>query len=202
MTEQVGVVVGGDLVVQRSDDTMGVLVPLKIVVDDVQAGGLLPNQALGLRLAAGDHRVRAGRSQPLTVSVEAGGTVHVLAGHPPMPGYWRLLFDRRATRPTLEVTSGPVAAAGPGELTTAQLWMRGWLPSFARFQVGLVVALGYLALVGGAVLAVFGRDESIVVAIGVAVGVLGAAAIAGGAWGRHRLRRFDPSSSPARGRVA
>lgn len=201
MTEQVPVVAGGDLVVQRSDDTMGVLVPLKIVIDDVHAGGLLPNQTLGLRLPAGDHRVRAGRSHPLTVRVGVGGTVHLVAGHPPVPGYWRLLFDRRSTRPTLEVTSGPVAAPGPGEPTAAQLWLKGWLPSFARIQAGVALALGCLVLIGGVVLAVLGRDEPMIVGIGVTLSGVGVVAVTAGAWVHRRFRRLDGRSTSAGGRA-
>lgn len=177
----------GELIVQRTDDTMGVLLPLKISVDGAGAAGLLPNQAVGLRLAPGTHLVRAWRSRVLAVDVTASATVHVSAGHPPMPSYWRLVLRPfSSTRPTLAVTSGAAAVPGPGEPTAAAVWLEGWIQSFVRFNVWLTIAFGCFLVIAGAALAALGGATPMVV-MGALVVVVGLAVAGAGAWLRHRV---------------
>ncbi len=180
----------GELVVQRGDDVVGALMPLKVVVDDEPVAALLPNQMVRLRVSEGNHRVSAGRSHWATASVVAGGTVFVVAEHPPMPSRWRLVLDPvRATRPTVEVTSGPITAPGPGQATASQVWLEEWAPSFLSFNIWMTVGLGALMIVVGVAVAVLGRAEVALVVTGAAVAAIGLAIAAVGLWLRARVGR-------------
>lgn len=75
------------------------------------------------------------------------------------------------------------------------------MPTFARLQAGLALALGCLVLIGGVLPAVVGRDEPMIVAIGVTLSGLGAATVAGSAWMHRRFQRLDATSTSARGRA-
>lgn len=180
----------GELVVQRGDDAVGALMPLKVVLDDAPVAALLPNQMVRLRVAEGDHRVRAGRSHWTTASVVAGGTVFVVAEHPPMPSRWRLVFDpARATRPTVRVTPGPITAPGPGQATASQVWLEEWAPSFLSFNIWTTVGLGALIIVVGVAVAVLGRAEAALIVTGAAITAIGLAIAAVGLWLRSRVGR-------------
>ena len=190
MTEISGPSGGGDLVVQRGDDVVGALMPMKVIVDDETVAGLMPNQVIRVPLAAGDHRVRAGRSHPTMVTMLAGDTVFVLAEHPPMPSRWRLMFDSmRATRPTVRVTSGLAPTPGPGQVAASQAWLEDWAPSFVSTGIWLRVAVGAVLVVLGSALAIVGRAEPVAIAIGVVIAVAGFVTVTIGLWLQGRVRR-------------
>lgn len=178
----------GELVVQRGDDVIGVLVPLKVRVDDVVVGALLPNQWLAARVASGDHRVCAGRSRAAVVTVPAGGAAHVLAMHPPMPSRWAMtVAPFRSSRPTVTVVAGPVAGPGPGERTAAQTWLERWVPSAASGLLLGTIAFGWLLAVVGLLLAVLGRNELVLAVAGVTMMTAGFGVAVATHWMKGRL---------------
>lgn len=186
----------GELVVQRGDDVVGALMPLKVVIDDEPVAALLPNQMVRVRVSEGDHRVRAGRSHWTTATVVAGGTVVVLAEHPPMPGRWRLVFDPvRATRPTVRVTPGTITAPGPGQATASQVWLDEWVSSFVSVKIWTTIGCGALMVVVGVAVAAIGRAEPALVVTGAAITAIGLAIAAVGLWLRMRAGR---GKQPAR----
>lgn len=63
------------------------------------------------------------------------------------------------------------------------------MPTFGRLQAGLALALGCLVLIGGVLPAVVGRDEPMIVAIGVTLSGVGC--------GHCRGRRVDAPTVPA-----
>ncbi|HEY3438592.1 MAG TPA: hypothetical protein VGK35_12970 [Actinotalea sp.] len=177
----------GELVIQRGDDVLGALIPLKVFVDDTAVVGLMPNRTVALQLAQGEHRVRAGRSLPVTVSVTAGSRTFVLASHPPLPGRWRLLISPvRATRPTVEVRSSHTVGPGPGEPTAVELHLNRRLASLISFDLASLVVLGCLFFVTGVTVAVLWREAGVLVLLPSAVALLGLVTAAVGIRVRRR----------------
>jgi len=177
----------GELAAHRGDDTVGVLVPLKVFVDGNAVARLMPNQTVTFRVSAGDHLVRAGRSRPINVPVPTDGTVHILAGHPPMPSYWRLVFTPfRATRPTVSVTSGPASVPHPGQRTAAQIEFHRQWSAFAPFAFRQLIVLGCFLVAAGGWLGVLGRAEVVLLVVASAIVLVGILTATAGVWLRRR----------------
>jgi hypothetical protein len=186
----------GELAVHRGDDTMGVLLPLKVTVDGNAVARLMLNQTVTLRVSAGDHIVRAGRSRPVNVPVPTDGTVHVLAGHPPVPSYWRSVFTPfRASRPTVAVIPGPAAVPGPGQRTAPQIELHRRFLAFVPFAVRDLIVSGCLLVAAGGWFGVVGRAEVVQLVIASAIVLLGILSVTAGVWLR---RRVSSSSESAR----
>lgn len=178
----------GELAVHRGDDTMGVLLPLKVLVDGNEVARLMLNQTVTLRVSAGDHLVRAGRSRPVNVPVPTDGTVHVLAGHPPMPSRWRLVFATfRATRPTVAVIPGPAAVPDPGQRMAAQIELHRQWSNFAPFAVRNLIRLGCFLVAAGGWIGVLGRAEVVTLVVASAIVLMGILTATAGVWLRRRV---------------
>ena len=178
----------GGFVAHRGDDTLGVLVPLKVFLDGDAVARLMPNQTVTLLVPAGDHLVRAGRSRPVNVSVPTDGTVHVLAGHAPMPNYWRMVFTPfRATRPTVSVISGAAPVPDLSERTAPQIELHRQWSAFAPFAVRQLIVLGCFLVAAGLWLGVLGRAEVITLVVASAIVLLGVLTAAAGVWLRRRV---------------
>jgi hypothetical protein len=184
----------GKLAAHRGDDTLGVLVPLKVFVDGNVVARLMPNQAVTLQVSAGDHLVRAGRSRPVNVPVPTDGTVHVLAGHPPVPNYWRAAFTPfRGKRPTITVIPGPASVPDPSQRTAAQIEVERRLSAFIPFAVRNSIRTGCFLVAAGGWAGVDGRSEVVNIVIASTVVLLGVLFITTGVWLRRRERsRLEP----------
>ena len=172
---------------QRGDDTVGVLVPLKVTVDGAPAAGLMPNRSVVVPVSPGTHVVRAGRSRPELASVSGGERAYLLALHPPLPTWWRILFVPSSMRPTVIVAPGPTTVSGPGVPTAGHLELERQVKSFAAFNAGLPILGGALLVVVAAVLAVVGRNAGVFLVIPGLLALLGVGGIATGVWLRKRV---------------
>ena len=186
----------GELAMHRGDDTMGVFLPLKLLVDGNAVARLIPNQTVTLRVSAGDHLVRAGRSRPANVPVPPEGTIHVLAGHPPMPSRWRLMFTPfRATRPTVTVIPGPASVPDPSQRTAAQIELRRKSWASIPFAVRGFIRTGCFLVAAGGWFGVEGRAVVVNLVIASTAVLLGILSVTAGVWLRRRA-----SGSPERPR--
>jgi hypothetical protein len=176
-----------ELVVQRGDDTVGVLVPLKVSVDGAPAGGLMPNRSVAVPVSPGTHVVRAGRSRSESVTVSGGERAYLLALHPPLPSWWRVLFVPSSMHPTIVVVPGPATVPGAGVPTAGHLELERHTKSLAAFSAGMPILWGALMVVVAAVLAVIGRDAGLFLVIPGLLALLGVGGIATGAWLRKRV---------------
>ena len=172
---------------QRGDDTVGVLVPLKVTVDGAPAAGLMPNRSVVVPVSPGTHVVRAGRSRPELASVSGGERAYLLALHPPLPTWWRILFVPSSMRPTVIVAPGPTTVSGPGVPTAGHLELERQVKSFAAFNAGLPILGGALLVVVAAVLAVVGRNAGVFLVIPGLLALLGVGGIATGVWLQKRV---------------
>ena len=185
----------GELAVHRGDDTMGVLLPLTVFVDGNAVERLMPNQVVTLRVSAGDHPVRAGRSRPVSVPVPADGTIHVLAGHPPTPRRWRLVFaPPRATRPTVAVIPGPAAVLDPGQRTAVRIELDRRWAAFVPFAVRDLIRTGCLLVAAGGWFGVDGRAEVAKLVVASVIVLLGILSVTAGVWLRRRARGSPETS--------
>lgn len=179
----------GELAVHRGDDSMGLLLPLKVLVDGIAVARLMLNQTVTLRVSAGDHLVRAGRSRWVSVRVPNDGTAHVLTEHPPRPSYWRVVFTPfRAMRPTVTVISGPASVPDPGQRTAAQIELHRRWSAFVPFAVRDLIVTGCFLVAAGGWFGVDGRAEVVNLVIASAIVLLGILFAAAGVWLRRRVR--------------
>ena len=175
------------IVVQRGDDAVGVLVPLKVTIDGAPAARLMPNQFVVVPVSPGTHVVRAARSHPQSVSVSGGERVYILTMHPPAPTWWRGLFVPSSRRPTVVVAAGPTTIPGPGVPTAGHLELEHQAKSFAARSAGLPILWGALLVVVAAVFAVVGRYAGPLLVIPGLLALVGVGVIAAGVWLRKRV---------------